>query len=255
MNNQPTITIGSLVRNRAWILPDFLKHIEDIDYPKNLIEVIFIINDSTDDSLQILNNFKKEYNHHYKKITIEQYNRNAPEDERTVNTRKNYIYDHLAILRNYLMSKVKTDYFLNIDSDILVPSNILINLLSHKKEAISSIIFNGYELHPNEPWKYPNIMKVATHMKIADKWVNVYSHIQNYYVKNANNLKEDKVIEVDLTGAVFLVSKKIYEKAKYGYHTCGEDAIFCEEIKKLGFKIYCNLGLFSKHVMNKNNKN
>lgn len=245
-----TITIGTLVRNRAWVLPYFLSHIENIDYPKNLIDCIFVVNDSTDNSLEILKQFKLKNEKLYNRIIIDVYNRNAPIDVREIKTRDNYIYDHLATLRNYLMSKIKTDKFLSVDSDILVPSNIISNLISQDKEIISSLIYNGYLISPNSPWKYPNIMNVATHIKNGDQWMNVYAHIQNYYIKNAENLKEDKIIEVDLTGAVLLIDKEVFKKAKYGYHSCGEDAIFCEEAKKLNYKIYCNIGLFSKHIMN-----
>lgn len=245
MNNQPTVTIGSLVRNRAWILPDFLKHIEDIDYPKNLIDILFIVNDSTDDSLQILNNFKNKNKNMYNKITIEIYNKNAPEDKREHKLRSTFIYSHLANLRNYLLSKCKTEKLLSVDSDILVQSNILNKLLESNKEVVSSLIYNGYELASENPWVYPNIM--STNMQIGEK--KSYKHINNYYVKNSNELKTSKIIEVDLTGAVILIDKKIYKKAKYGNHIYGEDAIFCENAKKLGYKVYCDLSVFSQHIM------
>src|ERR1051326_936607 len=172
-----TLTIASLIRNRDWILPFFLENLTNLDYDKKSIDLLFIVNDSTDNSLSILQNFK-EKNQEYNKIQIKIYDRNIPSDERKFAVRNNYIYRHLALLRNYAMSLANTDKFLFIDSDILVPENLVKNLLSHDKEVISGLIWNGYDLYPKEPWKYPNIMKIKSSLNGK----NYYEHISNFYV-------------------------------------------------------------------------
>ncbi|MDY8021265.1 hypothetical protein [Paenibacillus polymyxa] len=229
------------IRNRAWILPVYLQHIHDIDYPKAKIELSFLINDSEDISLDILNSFKKENKHIYKNIRIEVYNRNAPVDKRDLNIRNNFIYDHLSKLRNYIMSKVKTDHLMFIDTDILVQPDIINNLLNHNKDIVSGLIWNGYVVRPEKPYLYPNIMKLNNK--------GYFEHIVNNQVKNAPLVSSPTLMEVDLTGAVILLSRKVYKSVKYGFHPQGEDAYFCKMAQSKGFELFCDLGAFSHHIM------
>lgn len=229
------------IRNRAWILPSYLQHILDIDYPKAKMELLFVVNDSEDISLDILNSFKKENKHTYKNIRIDVYNRNAPEDKRDLNVRNNYIYDHLSKLRNYIMSKVKTDHLMFIDTDILIQPDIINNLLKSDKDIISGLIWNGYIASADKPYLYPNIMKITER--------GMYKHIVNSYVKNAPSLPSPTLMEVDLTGAVILLSRKVYKSVKYGFHPQGEDAYFCKMAQDKGFELFCDLSVFSNHIM------
>lgn len=238
--NSSTVTIAAPIRNRAWILPLYLKHIKNIEYPKNKIELLFVVNDSQDESLNLLTEFKENHRE-YKSIRIEKYNRNAPEDKRDLNTRNNYIYTHLSKLRNYIMSKTKTDYLLSIDTDILVQPDIINNLLKSDKDIISGLIWNGYITCVDKPYLYPNIMKIAEQ--------GMYRHIVNNYVKNAPSLLSPTLMEVDLTGAVILLSRKVYKSIKYGFHPQGEDAYFCKMAQDKGFELFCDLSVFSHHIM------
>ncbi|MDR6779341.1 MULTISPECIES: glycosyltransferase [Paenibacillus] len=236
-----TVTIATPVRNREWILDEYLKSLLNLNYPTNLIEFIFVINDSNDASLEILYNFKKIYGHIYRNIRIEIYNRNAPVDKRDLNIRNNFIYTHLSKLRNYIMSKVKTDYLMFVDTDILVQPDIINNLLKHNKDIVSGLIWNGYVVRPEKPYLYPNIMKLNSK--------GYFEHIVNNQVKNALLLSSPTLMEVDLTGAVILLSRKVYKSVKYGFHPQGEDAYFCKMAQDKGFELFCDLSVFSNHIM------
>ncbi|QSF43538.1 glycosyltransferase family protein [Paenibacillus tianjinensis] len=243
MNNQPTITIAAACRNRDFVIDRYLDHINNISYPKHLLSLCFLINDSKDKTESILREFKQLHNHEYASITIETMNRKVPEDIRSTKVRNEYIYNHLSILKNHIMSKVNTDKLLFIDSDILVPDDIINNLLNADKDIISSLIYNGYLVSPEAPHKYPNIMRLEENGQ--------YKHISNYYVKNASTLTEQKLCKVDLTGAVFLLDKKVYKNVKFGYHPQGEDAYFCKMAQDQGFELWCDIATFSRHIMSK----
>ncbi|MBX4152262.1 glycosyltransferase [Paenibacillus lautus] len=234
-----TITIAAPIRDREWILPYYLKHIENIDYPKDKIELLFVVNDSTDNSFDILHDYQTNHKNLYKRIRIETYNRKVPIDNRVSITRKNHIYDHLSKLKNYIMSQVKTDYLLFVDSDILVSPDIINNLLKHQKDIVSGLIWNGYLMTPEKPYLYPNVMKL--------KDQNSYIHIVNHRIKNTESTSY--LTKVDLTGAVILLSKKVYKSIKYGFHPQGEDAYFCKIAQDKGFEIFCDLGIFCHHIM------
>ncbi|MEC4565338.1 glycosyltransferase family A protein [Paenibacillus sp. CMAA1739] len=236
-----TITIATPVRNREWILDEYLKRLLELNYPTNLIEFIFVINDSTDNSLNILYNFKKQYRHIYRNIRVEVYNRNAPVDKRDLNTRNNFIYTHLGKLRNYIMSKTKTDYLMFIDTDILVQPDIINNLLKSDKDIVSGLIWNGYIVRPEKPYLFPNIMRINSK--------GYYEHIVSNQVKNALSHPSSSLIRVDLTGAVIMLSRKVFKSIKYGFHPQGEDAHFCKMAQEKGFELFCDLGTFSHHIM------
>ncbi|WP_413987577.1 glycosyltransferase [Paenibacillus polymyxa] len=232
--------MASPIRNRAWILPLYLEHIKNIEYPKNKIELLFVVNDSQDESFNLLTEFKK--NHlEYINIRIEIYNRNAPVDKRDLNIRNNFIYTHLSKLRNYIMSKTKTDYLMFIDTDILVQPDIINNLLKSDKDIISGLIWNGHIVRPEKPYLFPNIMRINNK--------GYFEHIVTNQVKNAPSLPSSSLIRVDLTGAVIMLSRKVFKSIKYGFHPQGEDAHFCKMAQEKGFELFCDLGTFSHHIM------
>jgi cellulose synthase/poly-beta-1,6-N-acetylglucosamine synthase-like glycosyltransferase len=240
----PTLTIAAPIRNRDFILNQYLEHILNIDYPKNKINLFFILNDSTDQSESILKQFKVHYHAQYNRITIETYNRNVPPDTRTTDIRNKHIYNHLSILKNYIMRKVKTEKLLFIDSDILVPNSVINNLLKSEKDIISGLIYNGYLVDPEYPYRYPNVMRLNER--------NTYEHITNRSIRNAAYNKHQNLIKVDLTGAVWMLDKAVYKKIKFGYHPQGEDAYFCAMAQHNGFELWCDTGTFCSHVMSNN---
>ncbi|ASA22758.1 glycosyltransferase [Paenibacillus donghaensis] len=243
INDLPTLTIAAPVRNRSFILNQYLDHIHDIDYPKSKINLFFVLNDSSDHSEEILRSFKENHLDKYNRITIEIYNRNIPLDTRATDTRDKHIYNHLSVLKNYIMFKVKTEKLLFIDSDILVPDSVINNLLNAEKDIVSGLIYNGYLVDPERPYKYPNIMK------LNEK--NNYEHISNHYIREAPYNKHQHLLKADLTGAVWMINKKVYKNIKFGYHPQGEDAYFCAMAQSKGFEIYCDVGTFCTHVMEK----
>lgn len=237
----PTVTIAAPIRNREWILNQYLDHIIGLDYPKDRINIHFVLNDSTDFSREILLDFKKKYKNEYNEIHIDTYNRQVPEDARSALIRNKHIYTHLSVLRNHILSNVKTDYLFSVDSDILIPSNSLQKLLSHQKSIISGLIYNGYIENPAKPHKYTNIMRFNTD--------GVLRHINNYYTARAPLLERSKVIEVDVTGAFYLIRKDVCKIAKYGWHHQGEDVYFCNTVKENGYKIFCDISVYADHIM------
>lgn len=241
MDKLPFVTIAAPVRNREFILNQYLNHIYNIEYPRENIELYFVLNDSNDRSESILKQFKILNQAKYRRITIDKYNRNVPIDTRITGTRDKHIYHHLSVLKNYIMHNIKTEKLLFIDSDILVPNSVINNLLNAEKDIISGLIYNGYLVDPESPYKYPNIMRLNER--------DIYEHISNQHIRNAPNCIGQNLIRVDLTGAVWLLDKKVYKKIKFGYHPQGEDAYFCAMAQKNGFDLWCDIGTFCTHIM------
>jgi glycosyltransferase involved in cell wall biosynthesis len=257
--NKPTVTIVFPCRDREWILPYFLECVYNLDYPKELINIFTIVNDSSDKSLTMLNDFKFKHMNKYNKITIKSMNYGTPiYDEKRHNqkvlntyihpngTRTNKlidpfkeVYKNLGRLRNSLLHNANTDYIFSVDTDILFDSHTLVRLLESDREYISAFICNGYVVGMND-----------------DKRAYDYSNALILKDGKYKHLEFDKehggIVEVDNTGAISIMSKSVYKSgAKYDYHIDGEDAYFAEQVKNKGFKIYCDTSLKCSHMMNR----
>jgi hypothetical protein len=251
------ILIACPVRDREFVLSHYLDHIYKVDYKKSIIDLYFIINNSKDNSLQLLKNFQKSHKDEYNSITIETHNDpKIPQDDRSKVIRDNYIYDHLSTLRNMILKKcveLDCDYVLSCDCDILVQPDILNRLLSHNKPIVASLIYNGYLHRPQgcdinynpieNAWRFPNILK-----KLSD---GTYQHIANYKVKNWKQNPEGTLLEVDFTGAVSIISKDACKVMEYAWNVLGEDLPACQTAQANGFKLYCDVSCYSQHIMSK----
>jgi hypothetical protein len=241
----PTITVATLVHNREFILPQYLHYLYQLKYPKNLINILWILNNSNDQSETILQNFKKQYKNEYNNIRIEIYNTNCPNDDRSTEVREEYVYRNLANLRNVLCSKIKTDYMLSLDSDILlIDSETLNKLLFHQKDIVSSLIYNGYLFDLKRPSKYTNAM-----VKMPNGF---FTHLSKLHIEKMKRNNESLLQLVDLTGAVCLIGREVLnnKNIKYDAHTHGEDGFWSECVKKEGFKLYIDLDCYNQHIMN-----
>jgi cellulose synthase/poly-beta-1,6-N-acetylglucosamine synthase-like glycosyltransferase len=237
----PNILIAVPVRNRDWILCKYLEHLYEIDYPKKNIGFHFILNDSIDNSKKMLYLWKQSNDHKYRYIRISELTLDYPNDigesgngrnstnSNMINVRKSHTYKSLSVLRNLQLDlsdlDIDCNYLLSIDSDILVEPDIINRLLQTKLNIIASLISNG---------------------------TNCYNFLPLGDVSR-KILPSNEVFEVKVTGAVMLVSKKVFsnKNIRYSPMSSGEDAGFCESARRNGFKSYV-LNYMQKHIMNKN---
>ena len=250
----PTITISSPVRNRAYILPYYLDYIRKINYDKSKINLFWVINNSTDNSLQILEKFKSKYNSEYNRIKIVIMNKsNLIEDNRDKKSRVDAIYNHLAEVRNYICQKSNTDYLFSVDSDILIlDPEILNKFISYDKDAVSSLIYNGYLFYKTKGNKLPihhftNCLNFLHKYDLTGR--PIFNHISKYVLlkERKNNL----LYKVDITGAIYLIKKEVYKNKniRYDFDIEGEDLPWCMCVKREGYKLYCDFNTYSQHVM------
>jgi len=233
---QSTITIGTPIRNREWILDDFFKGILNLNYDKKSINLVFLINDSQDRSMEKVYIFTDKNHNKYKNITVLSKRYYAPEDKRT-NRSRDKIIPHLARVRNDLLQSVRdlnSDYFLSLDSDIIVNPEIINNLISHDKDIISSIIYNDENHDKTYPNRYNNIMISCN---------DSYAHYLDY--------PQHEIFPVDVTGACYLLKNGVYRIINYDDHPQGEDIAFCKKAKQHGFEIWCDPTTRSNHIMSK----
>lgn len=227
---QPNILISSLVRDRDWILPDFLNCIKNLNYRKAHLDLLFIVNDSTDSSLDILLEFKDD-NTSFRDITILEKNYGHKEDKRGRSRR--HVYSVLADLRNMMVDKfLESDctHLLQIDSDILCNPDLLTELLDLQTDAAAAVIFNDYGRG--------NIGNVLN-----------FKHIDPVSIKHIILPEQPDIFECDISGACALYTKELLEQGfKYLDSPDGEDTMFCLQLHKARIKFKCRKGL-ATHCM------
>lgn len=164
----PQIMIGCPVSvGKAFILPEYLKHIHQLNYPKDKIHVAFLFNypnkhdkvavphttinqtSNIDDEVRTIRNtllnFKRKTKKEYRQVTIHEYTGNY--EDRLIQGKRamGRWMDYFASIRNKWIDLRldNDDYIYSIDSDILVPRDSLRKLLAHDKPIVSLLLANG----------------------------------------------------------------------------------------------------------------
>ena len=235
--NKSQIMIALAVRDRAWILPQFLKCLRDLECHRKSIILYFLVNNSEDRTEKILDEFQKEYDKQYKETILFSLNNcQVPKDDRTASVRTEHIYPHLVNLKNRIREEAlrkKVDYLLLLESDVLFPPNLLNNLLQHQKDIIAPLIpvtlsedrFNIMNKGIDSIWgKFPS-----------------YEHILDPMF--------NMLFKVDMVGGILLIKKEVLQKVKWQYSPQGEDCGFAINCEKRNFEIYCDGSIYCQHIM------
>jgi len=226
------VMIGCPVRNRAWILKEYLQCLVDIDYPEDSIEYCFIINDCIDETPYILEDFAKRQT-----VTVNLIYENS--NVSSGHLRGEYSFQRLAYLRNCLLREFitsKCDYLLSVDSDILVQTDLLKKLINDNFDIISCLVCNGHE-----------IGNLAIYNILNKNEKGQYLHMTNF--------PRDTIFKVDCTGAAYLIKRRVIGEYGIRYSAVygAEDIGFCENAINNGLEIYCDGRIECKHVMRLSN--
>jgi cellulose synthase/poly-beta-1,6-N-acetylglucosamine synthase-like glycosyltransferase len=228
------IALGGIVRNRAWILPEYLDALDRIEFPGK--EYVFLENDSSDSTLLLLDGFMRQQIAGNTRVWLGvDYRLNPPGHKRGdygVNG-----YERLAKLRNlllFLFLQTTADYFLSVDSDVIVPSDIIARLLPWADD--SSIVAAAIA---NIPGQKPDGRTPGNFMVESAAGL---IHPPEYPLQG--------VVEVTVTGAVYLIPRAVIAAGvRYGPHAQGEDVPFCLAAKEKGVRILVNMEVQCEHRM------
>jgi len=238
--------IGCPVRNRAWILPRYLEHLKRLDYPKGLLQYCFVINDCTDNTAELLEDFAADPAIRarliYTDTMVPSFQLSfspaaSPQSKKPDHRRGTYSLSRLADLRNAILQAFLASdcqYLFSVDSDILVPSQVLMNLMISDCQVVSALVCNGHQL--GDQRIYNILQRVGDH----------YEFIREF--------PRDRLFPVDCTGAAYLIRRDVVEEygVVYSAEKGGEDIGFCERAALQGIKLYCDGRLECQHVMAEN---
>ncbi|MFO7273874.1 MAG: hypothetical protein DIU55_003270 [Bacillota bacterium] len=221
----PLVLIGCPVRNRARVLPAYLSTLEALDYPPELLRFAFVLNDSVDESEEILCAFAGR-----RPTALLRRDLGFPRWQRGY-----YSYENLALLRNLLIEEALrggADYLFSVDSDVLPPPHTLRRLLAAGKPIIGARVPNDLHL-PGEHWRC-NFLRADARGRL----------------RHPRAFPSDALMPVDVVGAAVLIARAVLEAGcRYAPAPTGEDEGFCRQAMAAGFQPWVDTGLVCRHLM------
>lgn len=222
-----SILVASLIRNREWILPYFLKCIENIDYPSEKTHYYFILNNSTDNSFKLLRQFQEKH----PRVIIDIHN--FSDRDRQDHSWDAELIRNMAEMRNMHLRKaefLQVDKLVSIDSDILFPPKLVQHLVSSDRDIISPVFWAGWNTSAG---------------KLPQVWQRGGYEFDNNFLQTL--LTKRCLLPVGGLGAFTCIDKKVWN-AGCNYDRIdnlpndisGEDRDFCIRAKALGFNLWAS---------------
>jgi len=142
----------------------------------------------------------------------------------------------IAVARNKLVKFSKeADYLLFLDSDMVMPPDLIERLLEHDKNIVGALAFQRN--YPHKPTLLKLVQEPADYMPDEIK---------------------GELQETDATGcACLLIKTSVFNKIDHPWfdfsvykqgQAVGEDIGFCQKAKEAGFKIYVDTELECGHI-------
>jgi len=252
------LTIGTPFYNSSWCLDQYLGSIIALDYPKELIDLIWIDNGSTDSTKQILFGFKKQYGEFFNKIEIYDCKRVKESINKSemllwkMKWKKNIV----KAINMFVNKRDQNTDLVMLGSDCIPPRNGLKKLLDMKYlgadiGAGMTIILSGSRLD-----KYGRSERIPVFSAFTSMLAK-HSFGGLPVIKTARNVialpiwLRDKVITVLAVGTGFcIIRKEVLKKIKFEIdYMFGEDLHFCYGAYLAGFnKIYFDTSLWYDHL-------
>lgn len=240
-NFDEKIMICSLIHNRQWFLKYFLSTLSNIDYNKKNIVYYFVVNNSDDDVLKMIDEFKASISTSAsgRSVIIDVYNFDLI--DKKDREWSNSLLHHMGIMRSMCLDKGKElncDFIFTVDSDIVVPRYLLKQLIGRQLPIVSPVFFS----------KWSNTKSINTFPQLTG--LKKYKGNENYMCRDST-----KFFEVGILGAITLINIK-YINSRINYldwennQLWGEDAIFCTKLSIEGVKLYGDYSFDITHLDN-----
>jgi len=161
------------------------------------------------------------------------------------------------IARNEIARKLEKDWLFMMDSDVTVPPEALIRLLSWNLPIVSGVVFQSSIDRPA-----PAIYRYGRRAYGRHYYISKVPELENFLLKqeHGNDLatifpaKREDLIECDGVGcACILIHRSVFASIKEPYFVLnsgkygGEDFYFCRKAKRAGFQIYADPGVLCGH--------
>lgn len=230
-----SILILTPFRNEDHSIPHYLKALKALDYPLELIDVYWLENDSSDNTLELLEGAKNSFN--FNSLTLESVKilgsvkKRAPSGYvKDIDYGRGRIKSWLIIWNKYflpLIRKSNADYVMAWWADAIPPKDVITQYLLNFKE-VKDVGWIGGKMYRRFP-RHNQILSPSPKSSFASK----------------------KIVRCKLTGHVWMMPRKPLAECKFA--SIGDDIhtslIQCLE-KKHGLYTYYNPKIFIEHISN-----
>lgn len=227
------VLVGCPVRERAWILPDYLARLSALETWETLgsldrrspVRFHFVVQPSADRTEEIIADWcAGRPNASWGRVT------GAPAGWRRDAGASRYSIPWLAAIRNVLAERALAAGcdLLSVDSDVLAPSHVLRVLSSRARPVCAALLSNTPGLPAGDPGAAPNGETVD-----GDRLGAVLGPVR-----------------VRWTGACCLYAREVLASGvRWGPHARGEDVEFCRRAWSAGWSCWLDTSLRAEHVM------
>lgn len=239
----PRVLIGTpTFEGMRYCLKEFLKSVMSIDYPN--YDALLIDNSNGDEFFLELQKEKGI-------ITMKDHTKENENIMRLISSRNKVL--QYALKNNY-------DYILMLDADIIPPKEVIKELLSCKKEIVSGIYFNYFNISGETKWLACAWKKLSQELfdQIKEKQPLLMAGYDSPKDMTEHLTKPDiesgNLFEVVIPSAgCMLLSKTIFKKFTYGMPknkkpNQTDDIYFLEKIRNAGFQPYCYTKVLCEHL-------
>ena len=223
------LLVGCPVYERGWVLPQWFDHLAEWTQHVS-VSFVFAYTPGNDDTLEIIREktHKVDALWHYITVTDGTHSteRNWGSKDRLVT---------LAYLRNRLLTEVRDiepDYYLSLDSDILVPP-----------WEQSSLLFEGLLQF--------DAVAPLVHLGGGDISNAFYQTARNHRRRVTRQQFYDTPQPVDIICASKLMAPRLFndERVHYGYHGAGEDIYWSAQATSYGYGLGLDTRIRTTHIM------
>ena len=229
--------IGTPMYKRGWILPHWIRCLLNQSVSFKDIGFVFEVSPDDTETIESLKAWKRiDKNIPYFEIKIRD---DIPHFEHENNGRQWTIskYLNMVSLRNSLLQTVRNvqpDYYLSLDSDILLTNpNTIELLIAHIKSGADAV--NPLMFMTPFGTMYPSVMNWRTDIPTKAYREEKYQ-LGTYF-------------QSDVIMAAKMMNKDVYNNIDYVVHEQGEDVGWSLSCKQQGFKLYSASYIYAPHIM------
>jgi GT2 family glycosyltransferase len=261
------ILICSPFNNEDHSIDQYVVSLLSLDYPKELIDLVWLENDSNDKTWEKLQKYyeeiKAKYNYHsfelYQKYYgLERLGKMSQNDANQHYTSgKNHLKNYgeatlraqrLCDIYHFFFTRMtkEHDYFMIFMSDAIPPSNVILRYLE------------VFELRKDAGWvgavhhqRAPHHSKLAAPLfkgtETGGKGGTGIRYVTDTQLTEMT--KDDPIIECVFTGHVFMIKPKVvFAGAKMTIQ--GYDIVipFTDKLREMGLKVYCATDVYLRHI-------
>jgi len=264
------ILICTPINNESHSIKQHVKSLLEIDYPKELIDLIWFENGSVDGTWRTLKRYHKKIKGKYNynsfrlirgdfglkrlgKITLEDFavNGNPRAGKCYLKNRRDAMARgaRLTAIYNFFFESLSHDYLMILHADVVVPRDIVKRYLEVFRECkdagwVGGVHHKRYPLHLRRG-RLARRGGLAGPIMIKENFWRYTTDEEIIKLRNEGKI----VFECGMTGHAWMLKSSIIRNgARFGPSPVEIGAPFIEKMWSMGLKVYCTSDVYLKHI-------